>query len=573
MTVKFSLKKWAFLLGLGFSGATFAATNTALPNVELTGQLLYQIMASEIALQRNEPALAYQTYMQMARSTKDPRLAQRAFQIADTVHAFADAQKAGELWTELAPGNADAQLADLLAAIRTGQMTPEIRKEAEKIIQSATTKEKRQQFFQAITIQADLSGAPAAKVLEFIRPLALLLKDREQAALALAKLYRVTGDTKQGAAFALKAYQQMPDNTAALLEYADSLLKAQPGKATSEIEKFVKKHPDDMQAQLALAKAYAHQKNVQGIQKQLRILEPFAERSGALAYTLASVTDAARMDNDTKRLLLLFERLAQGDSSLSERLPQTHLSLGLLDFRQKHFEAAINWLSKVPAKSDFYTQARLLQAQALVELNRSKEAIHLLDKTVVKNKDAQAELLHKKAQILYASGKLRESYSAMRDALDKAPESPALLYQCALLAVEDKQYKDAERFLRKAIDLYPDRADFYNTLGYLWVEQNTKLDEAQAMLEKALSLDPENAAILDSIGWLHFKLGNYAQAQSYLEKAAQRYKDREILLHLAELYHAQGQTSKAMAILRPMLQAAPNDATLDAFMERLHLHF
>ena len=94
MTVKFFLKKWAFLFGLSFSSFTLAAANTALPNVELSGQLLYQIIASEIALQRNEPALAYQTYMQMARSTKDPRLAQRAFQIADAVHAFADAQKA-----------------------------------------------------------------------------------------------------------------------------------------------------------------------------------------------------------------------------------------------------------------------------------------------------------------------------------------------------------------------------------------------------------------------------------------------------------------------------------------------
>ena len=572
MTVKFFLKKWAFLFGLSFSSATLAAANTALPNVELTGQLLYQIIASEIALQRNEPALAYQTYMQMARSTKDPRLAQRAFQIADAVHAFADAQKAGELWTELAPGNADAKLADLLAAIRTGQLTPEIRKEAEAIIKSAP-EEKKQQFFQAITIQTDLSGVPATKVLEFIRPLALLLNDREQAALALAKLYRVTGDTKQGAAFALKAYQQMPDNTAALLEYADSLLKAQPAKATAEIEKFVKKHPDDMQAQLALAKAYAHQKNAQGIRKQLQILEPFAERSGSLAYTLASVTDAARMDNDTKRLLLLFERLAQGDKNLSDRLPQTHLSLGLLDFRQKHYEAAINWLAKVPAKSDFYAQARLLQAQALVELNRQEEAIRLLDKTVVKNDEVQMELLHKKAQILYADGKLRDAYRTMRKALDKAPENPALLYQSALLAVEAKEYKEAETFLRKAIDLYPDRADFYNTLGYLWVERNTKLDEAQVMLEKALSLDPENAAILDSIGWLHFKRGDYTQAQSYLEKAAQRFKDREILLHLAELYHAQGQTAKTMAILRPMLKASPNDAMLNAFMERLHLHF
>ena len=208
-----------------------------------------------------------------------------------------------------------------------------------------------------------------------------------------------------------------------------------------------------------------------------------------------------------------------------------------------------------------------------MELNRQEEAIRLLDKTVVKNDEVQMELLHKKAQILYADGKLRDAYQTMRKALDKAPENPALLYQSALLAVEAKEYKEAETFLRKAIDLYPDRADFYNTLGYLWVERNTKLDEAQVMLEKALSLDPENAAILDSIGWLHFKRGDYTQAQSYLEKAAQRFKDREILLHLAELYHAQGQTAKTMAILRPMLKAAPNDAMLNAFMERLHLHF
>ena len=70
----------------------------------------------------------------------------------------------------------------------------------------------------------------------------------------------------------------------------------------------------------------------------------------------------------------------------------------------------------MPAKSDFYAQARLLQAQALVELNRQDEAIRLLDKTVVKNDEVQMELLHKKAQILYADGKLRDAYRAMQKA-------------------------------------------------------------------------------------------------------------------------------------------------------------
>ena len=44
----------------------------ALPDNDLDGGLLYQIIASEVALQNQDPALAYQTYMSMARKTKDP---------------------------------------------------------------------------------------------------------------------------------------------------------------------------------------------------------------------------------------------------------------------------------------------------------------------------------------------------------------------------------------------------------------------------------------------------------------------------------------------------------------------
>ena len=569
----FSLKTWRWLFCLALAAPAWGATPTALPNVELTGGLLYQIIASEFAYQRQEPALAYQTYMQMASTTKDPRLAQRAFQIADSVHAFKDAQKAGQLWAELAPNDADARLADLLASIRSGELTPSLQNTAKELLRSEKDAKKKQQIFQIIALQVDLGNATDQEALEFIRPLAEILNNKGQAALVLAKLYRLTGDMEKCRQFAKKAFSDMPDDTTALLEYADILLKSKPKEALLLIENFVKKHPDDMPAQLALAKTYARQGNTRGVQKQLALLEPYAERSGSLAYTLASITDAVGLTNDTKRFLLLFERLSKGDEQLSDRLPQTYLSLGLLDLRQKHFEAAISWFEKVPKDNHFYTQARLLQAQALLALNQPERALKILEATRGHNQEAQMEIEHKKAQILYESGKVSQAYQSMKKALEINPKNAALLYQSALLAVELKKMDEAEAYLEKGIKLYPERADFYNTLGYLWVEEGKNLDKAKTLLDKALALEPENPAILDSVGWLYFQLKQYPLAQNYLEKAAQKFKDKEILLHLVEVYQVQGFTDKAMQILRPMLKQAPDDPEINACMDRLHLRF
>ena len=49
-----------------------------IPEVELSSQLMFQLLASEIAAQRGELASATTSYLSMARQTRDPRLARRA---------------------------------------------------------------------------------------------------------------------------------------------------------------------------------------------------------------------------------------------------------------------------------------------------------------------------------------------------------------------------------------------------------------------------------------------------------------------------------------------------------------
>lgn len=77
------------------------------------------------------------------------------------------------------------------------------------------------------------------------------------------------------------------------------------------------------------------------------------------------------------------------------------------------------------------------------------------------------------------------------------------------------------------------------------------------------------------IPWVGFisKQGSLKQAQNYLEKAAKLSNDKEILLHLAEVYQAQGETPKAMDILRPMLKENAEDQEINSLMDRLHLRF
>lgn len=67
-----------------------------------TGQAMFEVLASEIALQRGEAGLAYNTYLELARKLDDPRLAQRAMEIAITAGAPDLALQAAQTWDNIA---------------------------------------------------------------------------------------------------------------------------------------------------------------------------------------------------------------------------------------------------------------------------------------------------------------------------------------------------------------------------------------------------------------------------------------------------------------------------------------
>ena len=516
-------------------------------------------------------ALAYQTYMSMAQKTKDPRLAQRAFEIADNVHAYKEARDATQLWMQLAPESTSAQGSDVLVRLRLGEQTQELQKIIVELIKKTTDSTKRENFLYQVIIQTDIGSKDAQKTLSFLAPSLELVEQQNQVALALAKLSRQAGQFEQAQHYARRAYQDLPDNTSAMLEYADTQTKSDIQKAIATIEAFIAKHPQDIEAHLGLAKAYAKAKLGQKSLNEIRFVEKAQPNNPGVIFTLAGIADNIGQRAETQRLLEKFEKLAQNQKGYESKLPQTYLALGISAYRQKQYDQAIEKFQKIAKDSDLYIQAKLLEAHCLAATEQGKTAIKLLGKLDAGKR--QFEVLETQAKIADQLKQYKESYRYLKKALAMKPDDAALLYRTAIAAEKLGRIQEAEKWLEQGIEQYPEKPDFYNALGYLWTDKNKNLDKAKRLLDKALRMAPNDAAILDSMGWLLFKKKNFVEAEKYLLKASTKSSDKEILLHLAELYHAQGKTEKTMEILRTLMPLYPKDEMIEQFMNRLHLHF
>lgn len=103
--------------------------------------------------------------------------------------------------------------------------------------------------------------------------------------------------------------------------------------------------------------------------------------------------------------------------------------------------------------------------------------------------------------MLREAGQLDKSADVYEDVIarirkDKtldAPERDAYLlqykYELSNVYVDLKKIDRASEQLKYLIEKNPKEPGFYNDLGYIWADNNQKLDEAEKLVRKALDLD------------------------------------------------------------------------------------
>jgi tetratricopeptide (TPR) repeat protein len=90
-----------------------------LPQGELTQAVMFKMMLAEIALQRGQAQVAVQAYLELAHETRDPRVAQRATEIAWNARLLPAALEAAGVWLRADPESQRAR--QVIAALLVNQ--------------------------------------------------------------------------------------------------------------------------------------------------------------------------------------------------------------------------------------------------------------------------------------------------------------------------------------------------------------------------------------------------------------------------------------------------------------------
>lgn len=139
------LNKWVCLSSLVVSAFLLGSLQNAQAQTKgATSEQVFEILASEIALQRGDAGLAYQTYLSLARQTGDPALAQRAMEIAIAANAADLALIAAQTWDELSKPSQTKPKEILVTLLMLNQRWSEAVAPAVTLLKQQSLKEREQ---------------------------------------------------------------------------------------------------------------------------------------------------------------------------------------------------------------------------------------------------------------------------------------------------------------------------------------------------------------------------------------------------------------------------------------------
>lgn len=565
---------WAALAAQAQPVATPSASAAPL-NSAMDGELFYQLLLGEISTQSGEPGVGYSLVLDAARKTNDPRLYQRAVEIALQARAGESALQAARAWRQANAGSRDANRYVLQILIGLNRLNETV----EPLRREIVLAEPRDRNLTILTLPAYFVRSSDKKLAASVLEQALdeQLRSPALGASAWAAVGRMrfeAGDTA-GALEAARRGQSLDARAEAPVLLALGLMSPRLPAAETVVRKYIEGRPQPG-VRLAYARALLDAQRYAEAGQQVQIVtdeKPDQAEAWLIRGTLElqdNRLDAAERSLKTFLDLMQSRRAANGVEEPNRALAQAHLSLAQIAEQRKDFRQAEAWLAKISSPEDMVrTQSR--RAGILARQGKINEARELI-RNLPERSPADARVkLSSEVQLLRDNKLYAQAYELLADATQRTPGDYDLLYDQATLAEKLGRPDEMERILRRIIAEKPEYHHAYNALGYSLADRNVRLPEARQLILKALEFAPDDPFITDSLGWLEFRQGNRSEALRILQKAYRSRPDAEIAAHLGEVYWSLGQREQALSIWREGLKLNAENETLLETLQRLRV--
>ncbi len=258
---------------------------------------------------------------------------------------------------------------------------------------------------------------------------------------------------------------------------------------------------------------------------------------------------------------------------LKPDFPAMQIMIGEVLEAEKRLESANMVYAKINPTSPFSWRARLNAAFNMDNMDKTEEAIALLN-TMADSNPGRPEPLINMGDILRSHERFAEAVAAYDKAIARIPKMTArywsLLYSRGIALERSKRWKQAEGDFLKALKFEPEQPYVLNYLGYSWVDQGKNLKRAKKMIQKAVELRPNDGYIVDSLGWALYRIGDYTEAVGEMERAVMLMPEDPVINdHLGDVYWRVGRKYEARFQWRRALSFNPEPDVRDKISAKL----
>ena len=527
------------------------------PKTPLNADLLYNILAGELAGRKGYISQASSFYANAAKQSNDPDLALRAVQIAiynkdvDTAEAMV-----GIL---LKNGRSTAQIHQIALTVylAAGDINNSVQ-QVDKLIALSDVPTRNR-----LLAVGDVIARTANKQVAYSVINGLIEKWPQQAAVYLSQsqIFLRHKDFVRAKQSAEKALQLAPDWSVPYVQ----LSRVYEGEGDIErslnILKDASSRFSDNRISMKYGQLLAHNKQYKAAEKQFKSILDKGQKYHEARFSLALIY---LKQNNVSGAKQLFTTLHTAGAFPSK----SAFYLGRIEFSEGQLNSALSWFSKVGQGGSF------VDAQANIAMIKSKQGdlqgarnVAIKLRQTFPAKATQFYVLE--GEFLANAQQYSELFELMNAAVKKSPNDLTLRYTRSIAAAELNKIDIVEQDLHIILAKEPNNVNALNALGYTLASKTFRFEEARGYLTKALSFRPSDSAILDSMGWLNYRSGRYEEALVQLEKAYDKQPEAEIALHLGETLWVLGRQREAKKIWQEAIKNHPADKRLAEVLKKI----
>ncbi|HEY0272586.1 MAG TPA: tetratricopeptide repeat protein [Chitinophaga sp.] len=324
-------------------------------------------------------------------------------------------------------------------------------------------------------------------------------------------------------------------------------------EAAAEIRKLIDQNPTELRYYQLLAELYDANDRTEEARKNY---EYILSRDPNDTHALMALSTYAKKNNDTATYWKYLTRaFASPDFSIDEKVAYLYPYLQMSTLDTSKLREALT-LSRLivqahPAEAkgyalrgDIYSQMDELDSaladyrqaiardssrftvwyQEMLIYSRMNDSQHLLETSTIVNRRFPHEFMgfYFNGMANYLLKRYPETIAALQKAVEVGADKKMLANIYSLLgdtyhAMDKDPQSDSSYEL--ALALQPQDPLVLNNYSYYLSVRGVQLEKAERMSRESLELEPESPDYMDTYAWILFRMGRYADAKTWMEKA------------------------------------------------------